>query len=147
MILTSSMRPYIKHVCHSSASLICHKHNFWHVSEPIKLIFVLFISWRQIVWVQKGIQYLSRSGNSFKYGSMALLLVLAKIPTQFCTMGLKALMHLKKILSTHSGVLLYVSYCFELITSSQCLGTLVWEHLKLMIKCIVKQHFDVARSN
>jgi len=56
-------------------------------------------------------------------------------------------MHLKKILSTHSGVLLYVSYCFELITSLQCLGTLVWEHLKLMIKCIAKQNFDVARSN
>ena len=89
----------------------------------------------------------SRSGNSFKYGSKALLLVLAKIPAKICTMGLKALMHLKKILSTHSGVLLYVSYCFELITSLQCLGTLVWEHLKLMIKCIAKQNFDVARSN
>lgn len=89
----------------------------------------------------------SRSGNSFKYEGKILLIVLAKIPMQFCIMGLKALVHLKKILSTQSGVLLYVSYCFELITCQQCLGTSVWEHLELMIKCIIKQHFDVARSN
>lgn len=146
VILSGFVKPYIKHLCYSSAPSICDEHNFWHVSEPIKLVlYFLFLGDRLLEFRRHTVS--SRSGNSFKYGSMALLLVLAKIPTQFCTMSLKALTHLKKILSTRSGVLLYVSYCFELITSSQCLGTLVWEHLKLMIKHVVKQHFDVARSN
>lgn len=34
----------------------------------------------------------------------------------------------------------------ELITSLQCLGLLVWEHLKLMTIWKVKQHFDVAQA-
>lgn len=62
-----------------------------------------------------------------------------------CLAALKACTHLEKILSNDSGVLLYVSYSFELITSLQCLGLLVWEHLKLMTIWKVKQHFEVSQ--
>lgn len=63
-----------------------------------------------------------------------------------CLAALKACTHLEKILSNDSGVLLYVLCSFELITSLQCLGLLVWEHLKLMTIWKVKQHFDVAQA-
>ena len=66
-------------------------------------------------------------------------------PGSFCLAALKACTHLEKILSNDSGVLLYVFCSFELITSLQCLGLLVWEHLKLMTIWKVKQHFDVAQ--
>lgn len=62
-----------------------------------------------------------------------------------CLAALKACTHLEKILSNDSGVLLYVSYSFELITSLRRLGLLVWEHLKLMTIWKVKQYFEVAQ--
>lgn len=66
-------------------------------------------------------------------------------PGSFCLAALRACTHLEKILSNDSGVLLYVSYSFELITSLQCLGLLVWEHLNLMTIWKVKQHFEVSQ--
>lgn len=63
----------------------------------------------------------------------------------FCLAALKACTHLEKILSNDSGVLLYVSRSFELITSLQCPELLVWEHLNLMTIWKVNQHFEVSQ--